>query len=81
MKVANPGSKRRALIETRHNRAKAIAPGYKRGETETATKVIIVVQQTISVTDYANEELEDAEGSEDLKKCLLNRVRGLPPCA
>jgi hypothetical protein len=54
-----------ALIVTRHNRAKAIAPGYKRGETET---VIIVVQQTISVTDYANEELEEAEEGEDLKK-------------
>jgi len=35
---------RKVLIEMRHDWAKAIAAGYKRGETETAIKGIIEVQ-------------------------------------
>jgi hypothetical protein len=61
---------RRVLTEMRHNWAKAIAAGYQRGETETATKSIIEVQQAIEVIDIAieeleEEELEEAEGDED----------------
>jgi choline kinase len=49
----------------RHNWAKAIAAGYKRGETETAIKAIIEVRQAIDVIDYAIEELEEAEEQDD----------------
>jgi hypothetical protein len=61
---------RKVLTETRHNWAKAVAAGYKRGETETAIKSLIEVQQAIEVIDIAmeeseEEELEEAEGEED----------------
>jgi hypothetical protein len=58
---------RGVLIEVRHNWAKAIAAGYKRGETETAIKSIIEVQEAIDVIDFAIAELEEAEeqGDED----------------
>ncbi len=49
----------------RHDWAKAIAAGYKRGETETAIKGIIEVQQTIDVIDRAIEELENVEEEDD----------------
>ena len=53
------------LTEVRLNWAKAIAAGYKRGETETAIKGIIEVQQTIDVIDRAIEELEEAQEEDD----------------
>jgi hypothetical protein len=56
---------RAVLIETRHNWAKAIAAGYKRGETETAIKSIIEVQEAIDVIDFAILELEEAEELDD----------------
>lgn len=56
---------RRVLIEMRHNWAKAIAAGYKRGETETAIKGITEVQQAIDVIDRAFEEQEEAEEEAD----------------
>lgn len=56
---------RKVLIEMRHNWAKAIAAGYKRGETETAIKGIIEVQEAIDVIDHAIEELEEAEEVDD----------------
>jgi hypothetical protein len=55
----------KVLIEMRHDWAKAIAAGYKRGETETAIKVIIEVQQAIDVIDRAIEELENVEEEDD----------------
>jgi hypothetical protein len=59
---------RKVLIEMRHNWAKAIAAGYKRGETEAAIKGIIEVQQAIEVIDIAIEELEEAELEEELEE-------------
>jgi hypothetical protein len=56
---------RRVLVEMRHDWAKAIAAGYKRGETETAIKAIIEVRQAIDVIDYAIEELQEAEEQDD----------------
>ena len=56
---------RNVLVGMRHNWAKAIAAGYKRGETETAIKAIIEVRQAIDVIDYAIEELEEAEEQDD----------------
>jgi hypothetical protein len=56
---------RKVLIEMRHNWAKAIAVGYKRGETETAIKDIIEVQQAINVIDRAIDELEEAEEEDE----------------
>jgi hypothetical protein len=56
---------RSVLTEVRHNWAKAIAAGYKRGETETAIKALIEVQQAIDVIDHASAELEDAEDQDD----------------
>ena len=53
------------LTEVRLNWAKAIAAGYKRGETETAIKSIIEVQQAIEVIDTAMNELEEAELEEE----------------
>jgi hypothetical protein len=53
------------LTEVRLNWAKAIAAGYKRGETETAIKNIIEVQQAIEVIDTAMNELEEAELEEE----------------
>ena len=52
---------RRVLTEMRHNWVKAIAAGYKRGETEAAIKGLIEVQQAIEVIDVAIVELEEAE--------------------
>jgi hypothetical protein len=52
---------RAVLMEARHNWAKAIAAGYKPGETETAVKNLIEVQQALDVIDHAAEELEEAE--------------------
>lgn len=56
---------RTVLIETRRNWAKAIAAGYKRGETETAVKSLIEVQEAIDVIDFAIAELEELEELED----------------
>ena len=56
---------RKVLVEMRHNWAKAIAAGYKRGETETAIKNLIEVQQTIDVIDRAIDELDEAEEEEE----------------
>jgi hypothetical protein len=56
---------RKVLVEMRHNRAKAIAAGYKRGETETTIKDLIEVQQTIDVIDRAIDELDEAEEEDD----------------
>ena len=56
---------RKVLVEMRHNWAKAIAAGYKRGETETAIKGVIEVQQTIDVIDRAIDELEEVEEEEE----------------
>jgi hypothetical protein len=56
---------RRVLVEMRHNWAKAIAAGYKRGETEDAIKAIIEIRQAIEVIDYAIEELQEAEEQDD----------------
>jgi hypothetical protein len=56
---------RRVLIEARRNWAKAIAAGYKRGETETAIKSMIEVQEAIDVIDFAMAELEEAEELDD----------------
>jgi hypothetical protein len=54
-------SARRVLTEMRHNLAKTIAAGYKRGETETTVKGLVEVQQAIEVIDIAIEELEEAQ--------------------
>jgi hypothetical protein len=56
---------RKVLIEMRHNWAKAIAAGYKRGDTEAAIKAIVEVQQAIDVIDHAIEGLEAAEEEGD----------------
>jgi hypothetical protein len=56
---------RAVLVEVRHNFAKAIAAGYKRGETEIAIKSIIEAQQALDVIDHAAEELEEAEDEVD----------------
>jgi hypothetical protein len=56
---------RKVLIEMRQSWAKAIAAGYERGETESAIKGIIDVQQAIDVIDRAIDELEEAEEEED----------------
>ena len=56
---------RKVLIEMRQSWAKAIAAGYKRGETESAIKNIIDVQEAIHVIDRAIEELEEAEELEE----------------
>ncbi|HWL18390.1 MAG TPA: hypothetical protein VNS33_01895 [Bradyrhizobium sp.] len=56
---------RNVLVGMRHNWAKAIAAGFKRGETETAIKAIIEVQQAIDVIDRTIEELLEAEELDD----------------
>jgi hypothetical protein len=56
---------RKTLIEMRHNWAKAIAAGVKRGETENAISAIVEVQQAIEVIDSAMEELENLEEEDD----------------
>jgi hypothetical protein len=52
---------RAVLLQVRIDCAKAIAAGYKRGETETAIKSLIDVQNALDVIDHTAEELEDAE--------------------
>ena len=59
---------RKVLTEMLHNWVKAIAAGYKRGETEVAIKSLIEVQQAIEVIDIAVEELEEAELEEELEE-------------
>jgi len=49
----------------RLNWAKALAAGYKRGETEIALKSLIEIQQAIEVIDTAMNELEEAELEEE----------------
>jgi hypothetical protein len=56
---------RRILTEVRRNWAKSLAAGYKRGETETALKSLIEIQQAIEVIDTAMNELEEAELEEE----------------
>jgi hypothetical protein len=56
---------RKVLIEMRHNLAKTIAAGYKRGETETAIKSLTEVQEAIDVIDFAILELEELEELDD----------------
>jgi hypothetical protein len=56
---------RAVLVKVRQNFAKAIAAGYKPGETETAIKSILEVQQALDVIDHAAEELEEAEDEAD----------------
>jgi hypothetical protein len=56
---------RKVLVETRHNWAKAIAAGYKRGDTEDAVKNLIEVQRAIDVIDQAIDELEDLEDDDE----------------
>jgi chitinase len=56
---------RKVLIEMRHNWAKTIAAGYKRGESEAAVKSLIEVQEAIDVIDFAIAELEEAEELDD----------------
>jgi hypothetical protein len=59
-------SARKVLVDMRHNSAKAIAAGYKRGDTEDAIKGLIEVQRAIEVIDQAIDELDDAdEGDEE----------------
>jgi hypothetical protein len=56
---------RKVLLEMRHNSVKAIAAGYKRGDTETAMKSLVDVQEAIDVLDFAMAELEEGEELED----------------
>jgi hypothetical protein len=56
---------RKVLTEVRLNWAKALAAGYKRGETEIALKSLIEIQQAIEVIDIAMNELEEAELEEE----------------
>jgi hypothetical protein len=56
---------RGVLTELRQNLAKTIAAGYKRGDTETAIKSIIEVQQALDVVDHAADEIEDAEEADE----------------
>jgi hypothetical protein len=56
---------RKVLVEMRHNWGKAIAAGYKRGDTENAIKSMIEVQQAIDVIDHAIDELEEMEGEDE----------------
>jgi hypothetical protein len=58
-------SARAVLTELRQNLAKTIAAGYKRGDTETAIKSIIEVQQALDVVDHAADEIEDAEEADE----------------
>jgi hypothetical protein len=56
---------RSVLIGMRHNLAKTIAAGYKRGETEAAIKSLTEVQEAIDVLDFAILELEELEEQDD----------------
>jgi hypothetical protein len=55
---------RKVLVDMRSDWAKAIASGYKRGDTETAIKAIVEVQQSIDVIDRAIEEQELSDDDE-----------------
>jgi hypothetical protein len=55
---------RNVLVEMRLNLAKTVSAGYKRGETETALKSLIEVQQALDVIDHASEELEELDEGE-----------------
>ncbi|BAM90788.1 conserved hypothetical protein [Bradyrhizobium oligotrophicum S58] len=55
---------RNVLVEMRLNLAKAVSAGYKKGETETAVKSLVEVQQAIDVIDHASEELEEPDEGE-----------------
>lgn len=57
---------RTVLIAQRLNWAKAIAAGYKQGETETAIKGLLEVQQAIDVIDDATMEIEELAELEEL---------------
>lgn len=54
-------SARKVLTELRQSVIKGIAAGYQRGETETASKTLIDIQQAIEVIDIAIDELDDSE--------------------
>jgi hypothetical protein len=56
---------RKVLIEARHKWVKAIAAGYKSGETETAMKSLVEAQEAIDVLDFAMAELEEGGDMED----------------
>jgi hypothetical protein len=56
---------REVLVDMRSNRVKAIAAGYKRGETEDAIKALLEVQQAIDVIDHAIEEEQDLSGDDE----------------
>jgi hypothetical protein len=56
---------RAVLMDVRRDYAKAIAAGYKRGETETTIKSLIEVQHALDVIDHAAEEIEDAEADDE----------------
>ncbi|MGJ4953844.1 hypothetical protein [Bradyrhizobium sp. HKCCYLS20291] len=55
---------RNVLVDMRLNLAKAVAAGYKKGETEIVVKSLIEVQQALDVIDHASEELEELEEGE-----------------
>ena len=59
---------RKVLGEMRYNWAKAIAAGYKRGDTENAIKSIIEIQQAMDVIDRALEESEEVEEEDHLEQ-------------
>jgi hypothetical protein len=50
---------RETLVDLRRQWAKALVGGYKRGDTETAIKGIVEVQQAIDAVDRALEEEDD----------------------
>lgn len=56
---------RSALVKIRLDWAKAIAAGYKRGETENAVKAITEVQQAIEAVDRAIDEMRYEEDEDD----------------
>ena len=55
---------RKALVQMRHDLAKAIAAGSKNEDAESAVERIAEVQQAIEVIDIAIEELEQADDDE-----------------
>jgi hypothetical protein len=59
---------RKTLVEMRHNWAKAIAAGFKRGETENAVKAITEVQEAIDVIDQAIEDLRYEEDEDEAEE-------------
>jgi hypothetical protein len=56
---------RSALVKMRLDWAKALAAGYKRGETENAVKAITEVQLAIEAVDRALEEMRYDEYMEE----------------